>query len=115
MRYIALIYGDETWLERQDTDEQRAHMRRWDEYSAALQAAGVATGGDRLAPTATARSVRARGGGPLVTDGPFAETREQLCGYIALETDTIEEALAWAERCPAALHGTVEVRPAVVE
>ena len=115
MRYIALIYGDETWFERQSEEDQRAHLQRWNEYSAALQSAGVVTGGDQLAPTATARSIRARGGGPLVTDGPFAETREQLCGYIALETDTLEEAVAWAERCPAALHGTVEVRPAVPE
>jgi hypothetical protein len=115
MRYVALIYGDETWFERLSEDEQAAHMQRWSDYSDALQAAGVVSGGAQLAPTATARSIRARGGGPVVTDGPFAETREQLAGFIALETGTIDEAVRWAERCPATRHGTVEVRPVIPE
>jgi hypothetical protein len=115
MRYVALIYGDETWFERQSEEDQRAHLQRWSDYSDALQAAGVASDGVRLAPTGTARSIRARGGGPMVTDGPFAETREQLCGYIALEAETIDEAVGWAERCPATRNGTVEVRPVIPE
>ncbi len=114
MRYIALIYGDETWFERQSAADQAAHMRRWDEFSAAVQAAGVVTGGARLMPTPSARSVRERGG-PLVSDGPFAETKEQLCGFLDLDVATLEDAIAWAERCPAAIHGTVEVRPVMPE
>jgi hypothetical protein len=115
MRYLALIYGDETWFERQSPDAQAAHMARWNEFSDAVQAAGVIRGGARLEPTPRARSVRRRGGGPLVTDGPFAETKEQLCGFLEFETGSLEDAVAWAERCPAADHGTVEVRPAMPE
>ena len=113
MRYIALIYGDETWFERQSAEDQAAHLARWNEYSDALQAAGVISDGARLAPTARARSVRQGRGGPLVSDGPFAETKEQLCGFLALEVDTLEQAVAWAERCPGTRAGTVEVRPAM--
>jgi hypothetical protein len=61
--------------------------------------------------TATARTVRSRNGKPVVTDGPFAETREQLGGFIEIEVDTIDEALEWARRCPVLAHGTAEVRP----
>jgi len=114
MRYIALIYGDETWFDRQSADDQAAHMARWDEFSEAVQAAGVITGGARLMPTPSARSVRRRGG-PLVSDGPFAETKEQLCGFLDLEVDSLDEAVAWAERCPATRHGTIEVRPVAPE
>ena len=111
MQYIALIYGDETWFERQSPDDQAAHLARWNAFSDAVRAAGVVRGGARLEPTRTARSVR----GPMVTDGPFAETKEQLCGYLTLEAATLEEAVAWAERCPAARYGTVEVRPVMPE
>ena len=110
MRYIALIYGDETWFERQSEADQAAHMQRWNEFSDALQAAGAVTGGARLEPTPAARSVRRRSG-PLVSDGPFAETKEQLCGFIELDVPTLDDAVAWAERCPATIYGTVEVRP----
>jgi hypothetical protein len=115
MRYIALIYGDETWFEHQSADDQAAHMERWSEYSDALQAAGVVAGGARLEPTAHARSVRRRRDRPLVSDGPFAETKEQLCGFLELHADTLETAVEWAERCPAADYGTVEVRPVMPE
>ena len=115
MRYIALIYGDETWFERQSGEGQAAHLARWGEYSEALQAAGVVAGGARLEPTASARTVRRRRDDPLVSDGPFAETKEQLCGFLELDVDTLEDAVAWAERCPATLHGTVEVRPVTPE
>ena len=111
MRYIALIYGDETWFERQSAEDQATHMARWNEFSEAIQAAGAVTGGARLEPTRRARSVR----GQLVTDGPFAETKEQLCGFLELDVDTLEHAVAWAERCPANRYGTVEVRPAMPE
>jgi hypothetical protein len=115
MRYIALIYGDETWFERQSEADRAAHMERWATFSDALQAAGVVRGGARLDPTPTARSVRQQRGGPLVSDGPFAETREQLCGFLELEVEDLDAAVAWAERCPASRYGTVEVRPVMPE
>jgi len=115
MRYIALIYGDETWFQRQSEADQQAHLARWDEFSAALQAAGVVSGGARLEPTAAAKAIRQQRGGPLVSDGPFAETKEQLCGFLELDVATVEDAVAWAERCPATRYGTVEVRPVMPE
>ena len=115
MRYIALIYGDETWFERQSAADQAAHLARWAAFSEELQAAGAVRDGARLQPTPHARTVRQRRGGPLVSDGPFAETREQLCGFIDLEADDLDAAVAWAERCPATLYGTVEVRPVMPE
>jgi hypothetical protein len=111
MRYVLLLYGDEGWMDGQSEDEQRAHMARWGEYDMALREAGVAVAGDALDRTATARTVRGRGGKPIVTDGPFAETREQLGGFIEIEVDTIDEAVEWARRCPVLTHGTAEVRP----
>jgi hypothetical protein len=68
-------------------------------------------GGEGLEPTQTATSVRVRGGERVVTDGPFAETKEQLGGFYLLECKDLDEAIAWAEQIPAAKNGTVEIRP----
>ena len=96
MRYALLIDGEETWMDGLSEEEQSAHMQRWAEYDQALRAAGVAVAGDALGRTATARTVRSRNGEPIVTDGPFAETREQLGGFIEIEVDSIEQAvLRW--------------------
>jgi hypothetical protein len=114
MRYVLLIYGDETWMDGLSADEQAAHMQRWGEYDQAMRAAGVGVAGDALDRTARARTVRSGGNGrPLVSDGPFAETREQLGGFIEIDVASLEEAVGWAERCPAVVHGAVEVRPVV--
>ena len=113
MRYVVLIYGDETWTDGLSPEEQGAHMQRWGEYDQALREAGVAVAGQALDRTPTARTVRGRGGKPIVTDVPFAETREQLGGFIELDVDTIDEAVEWAQRCPVVAHGAAEVRPVV--
>jgi hypothetical protein len=111
MRYMVLIYGDETWMDRLSEEERAAHMQRWNEHSAELQAAGVVRDGAALDKTATATTVRRRDGRPLVSDGPFAETREQLAGYYVIEVESRDDAIAWAEKSPAVAHGTVELRP----
>jgi hypothetical protein len=113
MRYVLLIYGEENWMDGLSADEQRAHMARWGEYDVAMREAGIAVAGEALDRTANARTVRSRSGEPIVTDGPFAETREQLGGFIEIEVDTIDEAVEWAQRCPVLPHGTAEVRPVV--
>jgi hypothetical protein len=114
MRYVLLIYGDETWMDSLSEEEQGAHMQRWGEYDQAMRAAGVGVAGDALDRTAAARTVRrGENGRPLVSDGPFAETREQLGGFIEIDVASLEEAVGWAERCPAIVHGAVEVRPVV--
>jgi hypothetical protein len=85
-----------------------ADMVAWRE---AMQRAGVYRSGLRLAPVETATSLRSEDGGVLVTDGPFAETKEILGGLVVIECADRDEALAWARRCPIVRFGTVEVRP----
>ena len=110
MRYMLLIYLDETAL---NDAERNACYRESTELAHRLHAAGRYVGASPLQPTSTATSVRMRNGKRLVTDGPFAETREQLGGFFLIEANDLDEALAIAERVPMARHGTVEVRPVV--
>jgi hypothetical protein len=111
MRYLLLIYGDETAYAGMSEADLQANMQEWVDYTAALQEAGAMTSGDALQPTATATSVRDDNGSPLVTDGPFAETREQLGGYYVLDVENLDEAIKWGHRCPGSRTGTIELRP----
>ncbi len=111
MRYMLLIYSDESrWSEISEADQQ-ASMQEWFGYTEELKTAGVSELGDALQPTATATIVKDNGGQPLVTDGPFAETKEQLGGYYLLDVPDLDEAIKWAHKCPGARHGTIELRP----
>src|SRR5262245_38577875 len=83
-------------------------MRDWRNE---LADAGVLRGGLRLAPSATATSVRRNGDEVLITDGPFAETKEMLGGFLLIDCTDLDAALGWAQRCPISRIGTVEVRP----
>ena len=111
MRYMLLIYGDENRWAQLSGEEAEAEMGKWFAYTQELQDAGVSTMGDALQPTATATTVRDNGGEPMVTDGPFAETREQLGGYYLLDVPDLDEAIKWAHKCPGAARGTIELRP----
>jgi hypothetical protein len=110
---MLLIYEDEqAWAAL--SDEERNPM--FEEYFALtmeLRERGVYVGGAPLQPTSAATAVRVRDGETLVTDGPFAETKEQLGGYFLLETDSLDEALECAARIPGARFGTIEVRPVI--
>jgi hypothetical protein len=108
VRYMLLIYGDEQAL----SDRERNECYR-DSAALARQidAAGQYRAAAPLHPTSTATSVRVRDGKRLVTDGPFAETREQLGGYFLIDAKDLDEAIAVAARIPMAQRGTVEVRP----
>lgn len=106
MRYMLLIYNDE----RQNSDADM-DITPWMEYTAHAQKAGVYEAGAGLLPTETATTVRKRDGDRLVTDGPFAETKEQLGGYYILNCADLDDALGWAERIPSVGKGSVEVRP----
>ena len=112
MQYMILIYDDEkVWADMPKEQSDRlfgAYMA----YSEEMSKAGVMRAGDALKPIATATTVRVRDGKTLTTDGPFAETKEQLGGYYLIDVPNLDDALAWAARCPGAGHGTVEVRPA---
>lgn len=110
MKYMLLIYGDEHAL---DTAEREQCYRDSTELAHQLHAAGKYLAASPLQPTSTATSVRVRNGKPLVTDGPFAETREQLGGYFLIDAKNVDEAVAVAARIPLARVGTVEVRPLV--
>ena len=107
---MLLIYGDENALsesEREQCYKDSTHLAHQ------LNAAGQYITTAPLYPTAMAASVRVRDGKRLVTDGPFAETREQLGGFFMIDAESLEEALAVAERIPMARQGTVEVRPVI--
>ena len=111
MQYMLLLHVDETGFGRLTPDEQAAGIAAYAAFTADLVASGRFRGAGRLRPRAEARTVRTAAGKPLVTDGPFAETKELIGGYYLLEAETIDEALDWAARCPASGHGAVEVRP----
>jgi hypothetical protein len=111
MQYMLLIYSDEAQWFGMSQAQMQAAMGQYMTYSKALVEAGVMRGGSELKPITTATVVRVRNGKPQMTDGPFAETKEQLGGYYILETPTLDEALKWASQCPGAHHGSVEVRP----
>lgn len=110
MKYMLLIYGDENGLsenERQDCYTESTQLAH------DLHATGQYLSANPLHPTSTATCVRVREGKRLVTDGPFAETREQLGGYFLIEAKDLDDALAVAARIPMARKGTVEVRPVI--
>jgi hypothetical protein len=109
MKYLLTIYTDEAATA--SPEESQAMLSSYGEFGRAAQAAGALLGGEGLQPTATATTVRVRDGEPLFTDGPFAETREQLGGYYLLECADLDEAVRWATQIPGAATGSVEVRP----
>ncbi len=111
MRYLLLIYEDESKYATMSEAEMQADMQRWGQYDGEIKGSGAASAGEALQPTATATSVRDDGGKPIVTDGPFAETKEQLGGYYLLDVENLDAAIEWAHKCPAAKNGTVELRP----
>ena len=109
MKYMLLIYLDETWNALTPAERQKLYHEQL-QVSEELRARGQHLGGAPLEPPATATSVRVRGGKRLLTDGPFAETREYLGGYILIDVKDLDEALAVATRGPLARIGTIEVR-----
>ena len=109
---MLLIYNQEDSWERLSDGEQAAAIRAYRDFTEELRSAGAMVAGDRLQHTANATTVRVRDGQQLVTDGPFAETKEQLGGYYLVDCKDLDEALAIAARIPELDYGgTVEVRP----
>lgn len=106
MRYLILIYENEA-----ASPNDPAEFQRWMEYTERLKASGCFLGGEALQPTSTATTVRRSGGEVLTSDGPFAETKEQLGGFYMVECSDLDEALKWASEIPSADRGPVEVRP----
>jgi len=113
MKYILLIHEEETRFGKVSESDAAAFMAEYRSLIGELKAAGKYQTGSQLHPTASATSVRVRNGKRAVTDGPFAETREQLGGYFLVDVANLDEAIAIAERIPSARFGTIEVRPLV--
>ena len=113
MKYMLLIYHDEiAWDALTEAERQQIYLE-YRQLIQELQTSGKYLGGDQLQATSTASTVRVRKGKPMVTDGPFAETREQLGGFFMIEVMDMTEASAIAARIPAAREGSIEIRPVV--
>lgn len=111
MQFALLIYESPEAFASRKPDEIDAYTGAWRAYYKALIHAGVYVGGDPLELPETGTTVRIREGKRSVQDGPYADTKEQLGGFTILELPSLETALDWAARCPAASYGAVEVRP----
>jgi hypothetical protein len=111
MKYLLLIYGDEGGWGSISEQDRAAITEAYTDYSDEVQKAGVSLAGEALQPTTSATTVRVRNGETLLTDGPFAETKEQLGGFYMVECDTLDQAIEWAAKIPGASTGSIEVRP----
>ncbi len=113
MKYMLLIYHDEpSWNAISEAERQQIYLE-YRKLRGELEASGKFITGSQLQPVTTATSVRVRDGKELITDGPFAETHEQLGGYFLVEAKDLDEATSIAARIPSARTGTIEVRPLV--
>jgi hypothetical protein len=113
MQYLLLIYDNEADIGKMSEAEQGAILQDYGRFTQSIQQSGNHRAGHQLQPVSTASTVRIRNGKRQVTDGPFAETREQLGGFYLIEAKDLDEALAIAERVPSARIGSIEVRPLV--
>jgi hypothetical protein len=111
MRYIILIYSDESGADQVTEAQFTEVMNAYNAYTAEMQSKGVMEAGEALHPTRAATTVRVRDGKALTTDGPFAETKEALGGYYVVNCKDLDEAIMWAAKCPGAMVGSIEVRP----
>ncbi|MCY1017457.1 YciI family protein [Pyxidicoccus sp. MSG2] len=113
MRYVLAIYENEKVWETLPKDEAERVMGEYMSFTDSIRKSGNYKAGEALQPVATATTVRIRDGKRLTTDGPFAETKEQLGGFYLIEAENIDQAIAIASRIPAARTGSIEVRPVV--
>jgi hypothetical protein len=111
MQYLLLIYDNEKMWSTMGEKERNALMAEYSAFTEELQKSGKLVAGDALQPTSTATTVRVREGKRLTTDGPFAETKEQLGGYYLVNAKDLDEALALAAKIPSVRFGSIEVRP----
>jgi hypothetical protein len=110
-RYLALIYRREADIPAPNSPERQKLFGAYGAFTEEVQKAGIMKGGDALLPTSMASTVRVRDGKTLTTDGPFAETKEQLGGFYEFECKDLDEAIKWAAKIPDAADGSIEVRP----
>jgi len=111
MQYLLMIYTNEAEYAKRDAATNQKMVEEYGAFTQGIVQSGHFKGADRLQPTSTATTIRVRDGKTLTTDGPFAETREQLGGYYLVEAKDLDEALAIAAKIPSARDGAIEVRP----
>ena len=111
MRYMMLIYSDENIEAQRSPEENEANMAGYYTFTNEVRERGSFVNGDALQPTTTATTVRVHNGKTVATDGPFAETKEQLGGFYILDCQDLDEAIELAAKIPAAKEGSVEIRP----
>ena len=114
MRYLLLIYGAEEGWAAMSPEEQAAEFGGYMKYTQWLRDEGWYEAGEALQATPSATTVRVREGQTMTTDGPFAETKEQLGGFYLVECDDLDQAIEAASRIPGAKYGTIEVRPVML-
>ena len=114
MQYLLLINDDETTWESSASAEREAMYAEYGRFTQELIAAGALVGANELQPSTTATTVSVRDGETIVSDGPYAETKEVLGGYYLIDVETLDEALEWAAKIPSARYGHIEVRPIVM-
>jgi hypothetical protein len=114
MQYLFLIYSDEAKEPNPGTKEFDEYMGAYMAYTQEVKKKGIHKDSAPLQPVATATTVRVRDGKMIATDGPFAETKEQLGGFYLLDCNNLDEALEYAARIPTAKHGSIEIRPVMV-
>jgi hypothetical protein len=115
VKYLAMIYADESTWDTFSAEQKEAAYDRYRAFADDARAAGVMAGGNELGSTRDATTVRVRNADTLVTDGPYAEVKEALGGFFLLECGSMDEAVDWAARIPAAEHGAIEVRSVYVD
>jgi hypothetical protein len=115
VKYLALVYADEGRWDALSESEREAIKDRYRAFAGEAGMAGKLADGAEVAPTSAATTVRVRGDDTIVSDEPFAETKEALGGYFVLDCSSMDEAVALAARIPGAAHGAVEVRASYVE
>jgi hypothetical protein len=113
VKYMLAIYSDESDLAAMTDEDRGAMYAEYAQFAEDMGRRGMMIDGAELRPTATATTVRVRDGRALVTDGPFAETKEQLGGYFVVDCESIDDAIEAAGRIPSARNGSIEVRPLV--
>ena len=113
MKYLLLIYGDEKQFQQMAQTEVHDVLAAYGAFTQELAQSGALQASEALQPVATATTVQVREGKTMVTDGPFAETKEQLGGFYLIEAADLDAAIAWAAKIPGALHGRIEVRPVI--
>ena len=111
MKYLLLMYANESIGSEWSKEEFQTASKIWAEFRKELSAAGVLVSASGVAPDTSATTVRVRNDKTLITDGPFAETHEQLGGYFVVDCKDLDEVIRWAEKIPTAKYGSIEIRP----